>query len=61
LVGDKGTYLVRGQVILLKAPWVKHLHGIEVVDNVYNIYLSMRRRKRSDDAVHHSLVTVQRK
>ena len=38
-LGDKGTYLVRGQVILLKAPWVKHSHGAEVADNMTCIYL----------------------
>jgi len=38
LVGDKGMYPVRGQVILLKAPWVKHSYGVEVADEVTYIY-----------------------
>jgi len=38
LVGDKEMYPVRGQVILLKAPWVKHSYGVEVADDVTYIY-----------------------
>ena len=38
LVGDHGMYPVRGQVIVLKAPWVKHSFGVEVADDVTYIY-----------------------
>ena len=38
LVGDEGMYPVRGQIILLKAPWVKHSFGVEVADDVTYIY-----------------------
>ena len=45
LVGDKGMYPVRGKIILLKEPWIKHSCGAEVADNVTYTFIHEKKEK----------------